>query len=169
MRQRETEHEQGRGRERGRHRTQSRLQALHCQHRARYRAWTHKLWDCDLSRSRMLNWLSDSGAPCNIFLKYQKDHFANTYIKCWWVTHYGRYQSASVFKRLWVLPCRILKVNHKSNQNSTSALLSVLFQSGLQLFGTNKISSLVGRYLWDLQILTDLLWYGFSSLLCGWA
>ena len=31
LRQRETEHEQGRGRERGRHRIQSRLQAPSCQ------------------------------------------------------------------------------------------------------------------------------------------
>ena len=34
LRERETEHELGRGRETGRHRIQSRLQALSCQHRA---------------------------------------------------------------------------------------------------------------------------------------
>ena len=59
----ETEREQGRGRERGRHRIWNRLQALSCQHRARRRARTHKLWDRDLSRSQTLNWLSHPGAP----------------------------------------------------------------------------------------------------------
>ena len=48
-RERETEHEWGRGRERGRHRIGSRLQALSCQHRARPRAQTHKPRDHDLS------------------------------------------------------------------------------------------------------------------------
>ena len=42
MRQRETEHEQGRGRERGRHRIQSRLRAPSCQHRAPRGARTHE-------------------------------------------------------------------------------------------------------------------------------
>ena len=48
----ETEHEQGRGRERGKHRIQSRLQALSCQDRAQRGAWTHGVWDRDLSWSR---------------------------------------------------------------------------------------------------------------------
>ena len=55
LRRRETEHEQGRARERGRHRTQSRLQAPSCQHRARCGAQTHELWDHELSRSWALN------------------------------------------------------------------------------------------------------------------
>ena len=66
-RERERERERERmsrgGAERGRHRIRSRLQALSCQHRARSGAWTHKLWDDDLSRSRMLNRLNDPGAP----------------------------------------------------------------------------------------------------------
>ena len=60
---RQRESEQGRGRERGRHRIQSRLQALSCQHGAQSRAQTHKLWDHDLSWSRMLNPLGHPGAP----------------------------------------------------------------------------------------------------------
>ena len=63
LRQRETEHEWGRGRERGRRRIRSRLQALSCQHRAQHGARTHRLRDHDLSRSWMLNRLSHSGAP----------------------------------------------------------------------------------------------------------
>ena len=60
---------QGRGRERGRHRIQSKLQALNCQHRAWHGAWTHELWDHDLSRSQTLNRLSHPGAPrLRIFL-----------------------------------------------------------------------------------------------------
>ena len=62
-RQRDTEHEQGRGRERGRHRIWSRRQALSRQHRARRGAWTHGPWDHDPSRSRPLNRLSHPGAP----------------------------------------------------------------------------------------------------------
>ena len=49
----ETQHKWGRGRERGRHRIGSRLQALSCQHRASCRAWTHGVWDHDLSRSQI--------------------------------------------------------------------------------------------------------------------
>ena len=60
---RETEHEQGRGRETGRHRIWSRLQALSCQHRARHGAWTHKPRDHHLSQSWTLNGLSHRGAP----------------------------------------------------------------------------------------------------------
>ena len=63
MRQRETEHEQGRGRERGRHRMGSRLQALSHQPRARRGARTRGPRDRDLSRSRTLNLLSHPGAP----------------------------------------------------------------------------------------------------------
>ena len=62
-RDRQTEHEQGKGRERGRHRIRSKVQALSCQHRAWYGAWTHKTWDRDLSRSWMLNSLSHPSAP----------------------------------------------------------------------------------------------------------
>ena len=62
LRQRETEHEQGRGRGEG-DRIWNRLQALSCQHRARCGAWTHKLWDHDLSLSQTLNRLSHPGAP----------------------------------------------------------------------------------------------------------
>ena len=49
--------------QRGRHRIWSRLHALSCQHRAWRGAWTHRLWDHDLSRSWMLNRLSHPGAP----------------------------------------------------------------------------------------------------------
>ena len=49
LRQRETEHERGMGRERGRHRIGNRLQALSCQHRARRGAQTHRPRDHDLS------------------------------------------------------------------------------------------------------------------------
>ena len=66
----ETEHELGRGRERGRHRSQSRLQALSCQHRAQYRARTHKRWDLDLSQSWTLNRLSHPGALGGSILFY---------------------------------------------------------------------------------------------------
>ena len=68
LRQRETEHEQGRDRERGKHRIKSRLQALSCQHRAWCRARTHKLWDCDLSQSWTLNQLSHPRAPLMFIL-----------------------------------------------------------------------------------------------------
>ena len=47
----ETEHKWGRDRERMRHRIWTRFQALSCQHRAQHRAWTHKVWDHDLSWS----------------------------------------------------------------------------------------------------------------------
>ena len=63
----ETEHQWGRGRERRRHRIPSRLQALSCQHRARCGTRTHKLWDRDLTWSRMLNRLSHPGAPVSLF------------------------------------------------------------------------------------------------------
>ena len=53
----------GRSRERGRHRIWSRLQVLSRQHRTQCRAWTHKLWDHDLSQSWMLNQLSHPGVP----------------------------------------------------------------------------------------------------------
>ena len=72
LRKRETEHEQGKGRERGRHRIQSRLQALSCQHRTWCGAWPHELWDHHLSWSRMLNRLSHPGAPPNEFLNLSK-------------------------------------------------------------------------------------------------
>ena len=62
----ETESEQGRGRERGRHRIRSRLQAPSCQLRAWHRAWTHEVWDHDLSQSRTLNQLSHQGTPSDI-------------------------------------------------------------------------------------------------------
>ena len=62
-RERETECEQVSGRERGRHRIRSRLVAPSCQHRARYGAWTHELWEHDLSQSWMLNRLSHPGTP----------------------------------------------------------------------------------------------------------
>ena len=52
LRQRETEHERGWGRERGRHRMGSRLQALSHQPRARCGAQTHEPWDQDLSWSQ---------------------------------------------------------------------------------------------------------------------
>ena len=51
------------GTEREGDRIRSRLQARSCQHRARRGAWTHKLWDHDLSWSRMLSWLSHPGVP----------------------------------------------------------------------------------------------------------
>ena len=69
LRQRETEHERGRGRERGRHRIGSRLQALSRQHRAQRGARTHRLRDRDLSWSRTLNQLSHPGAPRPWFLR----------------------------------------------------------------------------------------------------
>ena len=47
------------GEERGRHRIWSRLHVLSCQHRAQGSAWTHKLWDHDLSWSRTLNHLTN--------------------------------------------------------------------------------------------------------------
>ena len=65
---REREREWGKGRARGRHRIWSRLQALSCQHRARHGAQTHTLWDGDLSRSQMLNYLTNwatQAPPCS--------------------------------------------------------------------------------------------------------
>ena len=58
-----TDRAQAKKGQRGRHRIRSRLQAPSCQHRAWHRAWIHELWDRDLSRSQMLNWLSHPGAP----------------------------------------------------------------------------------------------------------
>ena len=69
LRQRETEHEQGRGRERGRHRIQSRIQARSCQHRAWHGAQTHRVWDHGLNWRRMLNRQSHPGTPHSIVLK----------------------------------------------------------------------------------------------------
>ena len=66
---RETEYEQGWGRERGRHRIWSRLQALSCQHRARHGARTHEPWDHDPSRSQTFNQLSHPGNSELTFLK----------------------------------------------------------------------------------------------------
>ena len=57
----------GGGSERGRHRIWNRLQALSCQHRARRGSRTHGPPDHDLSRSRLLNWLSHPGAPGMFF------------------------------------------------------------------------------------------------------
>ena len=62
-RERKRYHEWGRGREGGRQRIWSRLQALSCQCRAWCRAWTHELWDHDMSWSWTLNQLSHPGAP----------------------------------------------------------------------------------------------------------
>ena len=70
LRQRETEHEWGRGRERGRHRIRSRLQALSHQPRARRGARTHRPRDRDLSWSWTLNQLSHPGAPKFFFNVY---------------------------------------------------------------------------------------------------
>ena len=51
------------------------LQAPPCQHKARHRAQTHKLWDHDLSWSRMLNWLSHPGAlEMKLFLVFSGLH-----------------------------------------------------------------------------------------------
>ena len=86
LKERETEHEQGRSRERGRHRIRSRLQALSCQHRARHGAQTREPWDHDLSWSRTLNWLSHPGAPCP-FVFLQRSHHTGTIdyiIGHWW-------------------------------------------------------------------------------------
>ena len=56
-RERETEHEQGRGRERRSPRIWSRLQAPSCQPKAWHRAWTQEPWDHDLSWSQSAtNW-----------------------------------------------------------------------------------------------------------------
>ena len=62
---RETECQQGRGRERGRPRIRSRLRAPSCQHRARCGTQTHTPRDHDLSASLMLNRLSHPGSPRN--------------------------------------------------------------------------------------------------------
>ena len=63
----ETESMSGGGVERDTHRMWSRLQALSCQHRARHRARTRRLWDHDPSRSLTLNQLSHPGAPSHAF------------------------------------------------------------------------------------------------------
>ena len=54
-RERELEHEWGKGKERGRHRIRSRLQVLSCQHRAQHGAQTHEPQDHDLSQSWTFN------------------------------------------------------------------------------------------------------------------
>ena len=83
---RETEREWGRGRERGRYRIQSRLRALHCQHRARCRARPHELWDHDLSQNRLLTRLSHPGAPklyslfCFKFTRQSKQKVQSSHI-----------------------------------------------------------------------------------------
>ena len=62
--------ERERDRERERHRIQSRLQALSREHRPWHGAWTHELWDHDLSQSQTLNRLSHSGALQETVLKH---------------------------------------------------------------------------------------------------
>ena len=54
---RETECDQGRGREKWRHRIRSRLQVPSCQHRVRCGAWPHKPWDYDLNLQTVRFWL----------------------------------------------------------------------------------------------------------------
>ena len=49
-----------------------------CQHRARCGARTHELQDCDLSRSRTLNWLSPP-APCKLHFGYRE---AENWVSC---------------------------------------------------------------------------------------
>ena len=44
-------------------------QALHSQHRAWCRAWTHEPWDHNLSQGQMLTWMSHPGALVVRFLK----------------------------------------------------------------------------------------------------
>ena len=78
---REREKKRERGKERGRHRIQSRLQALSHQHRAQHRAWTHELWDHDLSWNQTLNWLSHPGTPlCAFKIKSMYVIFSNDYL-----------------------------------------------------------------------------------------
>ena len=57
---RERMSEGGEERDRG---TEDPKQALCWQQRTQCRAWTHEMWDHDLSWSWMLNWLSHPGAP----------------------------------------------------------------------------------------------------------
>ena len=52
---------------RGRHRIWSRLQALSCQYRAHRGAWTHKLWDHDLSWIPTLNRAIQAPQQCFSF------------------------------------------------------------------------------------------------------
>ena len=73
MRQRETQHEQGRGRERGRHRIGNRLQALSSQHRARRGARTR-----NPEIKSVIFQLSQPGAP-KIFLFFF-NFFFNVYL-----------------------------------------------------------------------------------------
>ena len=73
LRKRERECKQGRGREKGRHRIWNRLQALSCQHRARWGARTHEPWDRDLNWHRTLNGLSHPGTSKNTFFRKLSD------------------------------------------------------------------------------------------------
>ena len=84
LREREREREQGRGRETWRHRIWSRRQSLNRQHRAQCGAWTHKLWDHDLSWSRMLTQLSHWGAPQFFFSR----NFETILISPWIHKHF---------------------------------------------------------------------------------
>ena len=74
-RERERESERmGEGQRERETRIWSRLQALSCQHRAQHGAQTHEPRDYDLSRSRMLNWLSHPGTPVFFLFKSTRGH-----------------------------------------------------------------------------------------------
>ena len=102
----EREREQGRGRERERERgTQDSKQALCWQQRAQCGAWTHELWDHDLS------WNQETGAqlielprhPCN---KTFNDHLYFSYLSSSLVKLLGNEQNQSndlVGKTPWFL------------------------------------------------------------------
>ena len=62
---RERESAQGRGRERGER--ENPKQALHCQHGAQCRAWTHEPWDHDLGQNRV-GGLTTEQPRCSVFL-----------------------------------------------------------------------------------------------------
>ena len=105
-------------RERRRHRIQSRLQALSCQHRAWCGARTHKSWDCDLNRSRILNWLSHPGAPSffpfYISLSLSLSISINIYIYLFMVLYNYDY-SVSIIFILFLLPFGIHHFIHSTN------------------------------------------------------
>ena len=59
---------------------------LCCQHRVQHGAWTHELWDHDLSRISTLNWLSHPGA-LNVFFSINIFVFMGKYPVVQWLDH----------------------------------------------------------------------------------
>ena len=137
LRQRERDREwTGEGpRERGRHRIWNRFQALSCQHRTWCRAWTHELWDHDLSQRQTLIRLRHRGDPMFSFLMAMEK--VSKQVTC--VTETDVYNSADL--SLW-----------------TSGLISVpiLFWPWQHLNNLPRLGNLLWESWW--RQVPDSLW-----------